>query len=82
MRLHFIGVGKMGLPMALHLRAGSAGLSVSDQDPVRLALAADIAQPWPDPQRLHRHHATVGKKAQWRHAQEGGARGLKGLRAA
>ena len=41
MRLHFIGVGKMGLPMALHLRAGSAGLSVSDRDPVRLALAAD-----------------------------------------
>lgn len=41
MRLHFIGVGKMGLPMALHLRTGSAGLSVSDQDPVRLALAAD-----------------------------------------
>jgi len=41
MRLHFIGVGKMGLPMAQHLRTSSAGLSVSDQDPVRLSLAAD-----------------------------------------
>ncbi|MFN7122574.1 MAG: NAD(P)-dependent oxidoreductase [Hydrogenophaga sp.] len=41
MRLHFIGVGKMGLPMALHLRASGAGLSVSDQDAVRLSLAAD-----------------------------------------
>ncbi len=41
MRLHFIGVGKMGLPMALHLRASGAELSVSDNDPARRALAAD-----------------------------------------
>ncbi|MDP2016034.1 NAD(P)-dependent oxidoreductase [Hydrogenophaga sp.] len=41
MRLHFIGVGKMGLPMALHLRAGGADLSVSDNDSTRRALAAE-----------------------------------------
>ncbi|MDO9135238.1 NAD(P)-binding domain-containing protein, partial [Hydrogenophaga sp.] len=39
MRLHFIGVGKMGLPMALHLRASGAELSVSDFDAVRCSLA-------------------------------------------
>ena len=39
MRLHFIGVGKMGLPMALHLRAGGAELSVSDFDVARCSLA-------------------------------------------
>ena len=41
MRLHFIGVGKMGLPMALHLRASGAELSVSDNDSTRRALAAE-----------------------------------------
>ncbi len=52
MRLHFIGVGKMGLPMALHLRASGAVVSVSDFDAARcslateqgLAVAADTAQ--------------------------------------
>ncbi|MBA4213272.1 MAG: NAD(P)-dependent oxidoreductase [Polaromonas sp.] len=41
MRLHFIGVGKMGLPMALHLRASGAELSVSDFDATRCALATE-----------------------------------------
>ncbi|MDP1685585.1 NAD(P)-dependent oxidoreductase [Hydrogenophaga sp.] len=39
MRLHFIGVGKMGLPMALHLRASGADISVSDFDAARCSLA-------------------------------------------
>ncbi|PZO19340.1 MAG: NAD(P)-dependent oxidoreductase [Burkholderiales bacterium] len=41
MRLHFIGVGKMGLPMALHLRASGAEISVSDFDAARCALAIE-----------------------------------------
>lgn len=41
MRLHFIGVGKMGLPMALHLRASGADISVSDFDAARCSLAAE-----------------------------------------
>lgn len=41
MQLHFIGVGKMGLPMALHLRASGASITVSDNDPVRRSLAQD-----------------------------------------
>lgn len=40
MQLHFIGVGKMGLPMARHLSAGGARLSVSDNDACRCALAS------------------------------------------
>lgn len=40
-RIHFIGVGKMGLPMASHfLRAGHA-VTVSDPSAERLALAAE-----------------------------------------
>jgi 3-hydroxyisobutyrate dehydrogenase-like beta-hydroxyacid dehydrogenase len=41
MKLHFIGVGKMGLPMALHLRASGADINVSDFDATRCALAAE-----------------------------------------
>lgn len=41
MQLHFIGVGKMGLPMALHLRHSGATISVSDFDAARCALAAE-----------------------------------------
>jgi 3-hydroxyisobutyrate dehydrogenase-like beta-hydroxyacid dehydrogenase len=41
MRLHFIGVGKMGLPMALHLRASGADISVSDFDAARCSLATE-----------------------------------------
>lgn len=41
MRLHFIGVGKMGLPMALHLQASGAELTVSDFDAARCALATE-----------------------------------------
>jgi 3-hydroxyisobutyrate dehydrogenase-like beta-hydroxyacid dehydrogenase len=40
MKIHFIGVGKMGLPMAGHFSAAGHGVSVSDADPQRLALAA------------------------------------------
>src|SRR6476659_3960047 len=39
MRVHVAGAGKMGLPMARHLRAGGHALSVSDPDPARLQLA-------------------------------------------
>lgn len=38
--IHFIGVGKMGLPMASHLRAAGHGVTVSDPDPARLLLAS------------------------------------------
>lgn len=38
--VHFIGVGKMGLPMAGHLHAAGHPVSVEDPDPARLALAA------------------------------------------
>ncbi|MBC7437826.1 MAG: NAD(P)-dependent oxidoreductase [Bdellovibrionales bacterium] len=37
--IHFIGVGKMGLPMALHLKAGGHSVTVSDPSPERLTLA-------------------------------------------
>lgn len=37
--VHFIGVGKMGLPMALHLHAGGHAVRVSDPDAQRRALA-------------------------------------------
>jgi len=40
MEIHFIGVGKMGMPMALHLSAGGHAVSVSDPDLERLALAS------------------------------------------
>jgi len=39
MRVHVAGVGRMGLPMAGHLKRGSCGVSVSDPDPERLRLA-------------------------------------------
>ena len=38
-RVHVLGVGKMGLPMAIHLRAAGHAVSVSDPDPQRLTLA-------------------------------------------
>ncbi|MES2974836.1 MAG: NAD(P)-dependent oxidoreductase [Pseudomonadota bacterium] len=37
--VHVIGVGKMGLPMALHLRAAGHAVTVSDPDSERIALA-------------------------------------------
>ncbi len=40
MNIHFIGVGKMGLPMACHFLAARHMVSVSDADPQRLALAS------------------------------------------
>ncbi|MEJ7931108.1 NAD(P)-dependent oxidoreductase [Ramlibacter sp. AN1015] len=49
MRVHVVGVGKMGLPMARHLGTGGHSVGVSDPDPQRLALAgeAGLAQrPW------------------------------------
>ena len=39
MRLHFIGVGKMGLPMATHLRSAGHDVSVSDVDAQALGAA-------------------------------------------
>ena len=43
--IHFIGVGKMGLPMAAHLKAAGHHVTVSDPDPARLALAAGRGLP-------------------------------------
>ena len=43
--IHFIGVGKMGLPMAAHLKAAGHHVTVSDPDPARLALAAGRCLP-------------------------------------
>lgn len=40
-RVHFIGVGKMGLPMASHLQAAGHTVTVSDPDPARLTLAGE-----------------------------------------
>lgn len=40
MQLHFVGVGKMGLPMASHLAAAGHAVTVSDPDAQRLALAS------------------------------------------
>ncbi len=39
MKIHFIGAGKMGLPMAGHLRAAGHAVTVRDPDPERIALA-------------------------------------------
>ena len=39
-RVHFLGVGKMGLPMATHFRAAGHGVSVSDTSDERLPLAS------------------------------------------
>ncbi len=39
MNIHFIGIGKMGLPMACHFLAAGHAVRVSDADPQRLALA-------------------------------------------
>ena len=38
-KVHFIGVGKMGLPMALHMKAAGHAVTVSDPSPERLVLA-------------------------------------------
>lgn len=43
-RIHFIGVGKMGLPMALHFLAAGHVVSVSDASAERLRLAQAQAQ--------------------------------------
>ena len=39
MRVHVIGAGKMGLPMARHFAAGGHAVTVQDTDEARLALA-------------------------------------------
>jgi 3-hydroxyisobutyrate dehydrogenase len=41
MKVHVVGVGKMGLPMALHLGAGGHAVTVDDVDAARLALARE-----------------------------------------
>ena len=40
MRILFLGVGKMGLPMASHLQQAGHALTVHDLDPQRLQLAS------------------------------------------
>ena len=40
-RIHFVGVGKMGLPMAMHLHRAGHSLSVSDTSAQHQALAAE-----------------------------------------
>lgn len=44
-RIHFLGVGKMGLPMALHLLKAGHALGVSDPSGERLALAQAAGLP-------------------------------------
>jgi 3-hydroxyisobutyrate dehydrogenase len=48
-RIHVLGVGKMGLPMATHLRAAGHAVSVSDPSTERLSLAREagleVAEP-------------------------------------
>ena len=41
MKVHFIGVGKMGLPMALNIKRGGAVVYVSDPSTNRLALSKE-----------------------------------------
>ncbi|MDB5898392.1 MAG: GDP-mannose dehydrogenase, partial [Ramlibacter sp.] len=41
MKVVVVGAGKMGLPMAVHLRGGGHKVSVSDVDPQRLRLARE-----------------------------------------
>src|SRR5687768_4826859 len=41
MRVHVVGAGKMGLPMARNLRRGGHALSVSDPDAERLRLSRE-----------------------------------------
>ncbi|MDB5947766.1 MAG: NAD-binding of NADP-dependent 3-hydroxyisobutyrate dehydrogenase family protein [Ramlibacter sp.] len=41
MKIHFIGVGKMGLPMAAHLRTAAHEVTVRDPDAGRIALARE-----------------------------------------
>ena len=40
-RIHFVGVGKMGLPMATHLHRAGHSLSVSDTSAQQQTLAAE-----------------------------------------
>ena len=47
-RIHFIGVGKMGLPMALHFLAAGHVVSVSDTSEDRLHLAVTRGLTSPD----------------------------------
>ena len=42
MRIHFIGVGKMGLPMASHFLAAGHTVSVTDADEARCSLASAV----------------------------------------
>jgi 3-hydroxyisobutyrate dehydrogenase-like beta-hydroxyacid dehydrogenase len=41
MKVHLIGAGKMGLPMAVHLRAGGHAVTVEDMQEERLAAARE-----------------------------------------
>ena len=45
MKVHVIGAGKMGLPIALHLHRAGHGVSVQDLQPERLALAQAAGLP-------------------------------------
>ena len=51
-RICFLGVGKMGLPMASHLLQAGHAVAVSDPSPERLALAQGAARSdrstWPE----------------------------------
>ena len=48
MKIHFIGIGKMGLPMATHLAAAGHAVTVSDPSQERLQLARDQGLPVAD----------------------------------
>ncbi|HEY3048419.1 MAG TPA: prephenate dehydrogenase/arogenate dehydrogenase family protein, partial [Polaromonas sp.] len=43
--IHFVGVGKMGLPMALHLKAAGHAVTLSDPSEERLQLARQQGLP-------------------------------------
>ncbi|MBA2965175.1 MULTISPECIES: NAD(P)-dependent oxidoreductase [Ramlibacter] len=45
MQVHVVGAGKMGLPMAVHLRVGGHAVTVDDLQPERLALAREAGLP-------------------------------------
>ena len=48
MKIHFIGVGKMGMPMALHMKAAGHQVSVSDSSRAQMALAGQNGLLVPD----------------------------------
>lgn len=57
--IHFVGVGKMGLPMALHLKAAGHAVTVSDPSEERLQLARQQGLPPAQDAQAAMGHADV-----------------------